>query len=309
MVALALFDGDGDIDGLAVAAPGDQGNAKAITLGVDIFKKGFADGHLEIAVVAIEAANANFQILAQFFTVVGLREHRDIPEVQRNRIRPVVAHGADQLAVAEGVVSCELNFPDLDLRAFLDLKNQNDGVAGSDALVLWGDFRELAAVLAQQFLQHDFGFLDFRGIELAFDAQTDLAFLESVQNVRFGNGVNTIVADATDLGAFLHLKDNDFAAGAIGRIFHAELYVLEELRVPQRLKIAPQGLFIVDITIAAEDARLQRVATHAAVADKFDAIDDKLLLLRGGLRICCGTVLYNLFARWVIKGSRENVGM
>src|SRR5260370_56544 len=135
--ALALFDGDGDVDGLAVAmAENRDGHPRAPTLGINVFKNGFADGDLEIAVVAIEAAHADFQILAQLLGVVSFREHRDIPEVERNRVGPVMAHGADQFAVAESVVAGELDFADLDLGAFLDLENENDGVAGSDALVL-----------------------------------------------------------------------------------------------------------------------------------------------------------------------------
>ncbi len=109
---------------------------------------------------------------------------------------------------------------------------------------------------------------------LAFHAQTDLALLEAVENIRFGNGVDAVVADTADLRAFLHLKDDDFATRAIGRIFYSELYVLEELRVPQRLKIAAQRLFIVDIAVAAEDARFQRVAAHAAISDEVDALND-----------------------------------
>src|SRR5713226_5020320 len=113
------------------------------------------------------------------------------------------------------MVSREIDFADLDLRAFLDLENENDGVAGSNALVLRSDFRELPAVFAQQVLQYDFRFLDFRGIELAFDAQTDLAFLEPVENVRFGNGVDAVVADAADLRALFDFKDDDFGVGAL----------------------------------------------------------------------------------------------
>ncbi len=76
----------------------------------------------------------------------------------------------------------------------------------------------------------------------------------------------------------------------IGGIFHPKFYVLEKLCVPQRLKIAAQRIFIVDIAFAAEDACFQRVAAHAAVAKKFDAVDDKLLvraglLLGGSLRV------------------------
>src|SRR6266853_1602257 len=84
MEALALFDVNRDIDGLAVTMSGDERNAKAIALGVNVVEDGFADGHLEISIVTIKAANADFQLLAQLFTVVGLREHGDIPEIKRN---------------------------------------------------------------------------------------------------------------------------------------------------------------------------------------------------------------------------------
>src|SRR5205807_4697322 len=199
--------------------------------GVNVLQNGFADGNLEVTVVTIEAANADFQVLAQLFAVVGLGEHRNVPEIKRDRVGTIVAHGANQLAVAESVVSLEFDFADLDFRAFLDLENENDGVAGSDALVLRSDFRELPAVLGQQFLQHDFRFLDFGGIELAFDAQTDFAFLEAVEDVGFGNGVDAVVTDTADLRALFDVKDDNFTVRAIGRIFHAELYVFEELGV------------------------------------------------------------------------------
>src|SRR5260370_32388557 len=73
VVAVALFDGDSDVDGLAVGATGDQRNAEAVPCGVDVIEDGLTDGHLEITVVAIQAANADFQILAQPFAIVGFR--------------------------------------------------------------------------------------------------------------------------------------------------------------------------------------------------------------------------------------------
>src|SRR5467141_386428 len=205
--------------------------------GINVFENRLADGNLEITVVAIETANADFQVFAQLFPVIGLCEHGDIPEIKRNRVGAVVAHGADELAVAESVVAGELDSADLDLGAFLDFENENDGVAGSDAFVHRRDFGKLAAVFAQQFLQHDFRFLDFSGIELAFDAETDFAFLEAIENIRLGNGVDAVVTDAADLRTFLHFEDDDFAVGAAWRIFDAEFHVFEELRVPKRLKI------------------------------------------------------------------------
>src|SRR5260370_12620050 len=84
--ALAFFDGDGDVDGLAVAAPHDQRNAEAITLGVDVFENGFADGHLEVTVIAIQATNADFQILAQLLAFLLLPEHPHIPEHKRDSV-------------------------------------------------------------------------------------------------------------------------------------------------------------------------------------------------------------------------------
>src|SRR6266576_6403568 len=92
--------------------------------GINILLNGFTDGDLEVTVVTIEAANADFQVLAQLFAVVGLAEHRDIPEVKRNRVRPVVTHGANQLAVAESVVSLEFDFTDLDFRPSSILKTR-----------------------------------------------------------------------------------------------------------------------------------------------------------------------------------------
>src|SRR5712692_164123 len=93
--AFTFFDGDGDVNGFAVPFSGDEGNAEARMLGVDIFKNGFADGDFEVTVVAVQAADTDFEILAQLLAVIGLREDRDIPEIEGNRVRAVVAHGAD----------------------------------------------------------------------------------------------------------------------------------------------------------------------------------------------------------------------
>ena len=110
-------------------------------------------------------------------------------------------------------------------------------------------------MLAQQFLQRDFCFFDFRGIELAFDAQTDFAFLEAVENVRFRNGVNSVITNTADLWTLFHIKDDNFTVGDVRRVFDAEFYVFKKLRVPKSLKIAAQGLFVVHVAFATEDAR------------------------------------------------------
>ncbi len=206
------------------------------------------------------------------------------------------------------MISGEFDPANLDLGAFLDLENENDGVTGSNALVLRSDFRELVAVLPKQFFQDDFRFFDFRGVELAFDAQADLAFLETVENVRFGDGVDAVIADAANLRAFFDFKDDDLTVGPARRVFDVELHVFKKLRVPKGLEIATQRLFVVVIAFTAEDARHQCVFTHPAIAQEIDAVDDKLRL-RGGLRIRRGMILYNVLPGRVIKGGGEKVGI
>src|SRR5579859_2318357 len=191
-----------------------------------------------------------------------------------------MSHGPDEFAVAERVVPYKLDRADFNLGAFVNLEDQNHSIAGGDAFVLRSHFRELAAVLSEQFLEYDFGPLDFCGIEWAFHGETDLALFEAVENIRFRDGMNAFVTDAANLRAFLHFKNDDFAIGAV---LDTQLYVLEELRVPESLKIAAQGLFIVGIAFAAEDARLESVAADSAVANKFDALDHELRLAVGGL--------------------------
>src|SRR5207248_9536195 len=112
-------------------------------------------------------------------------------------------------SIAEGMIPHELDFANLDFGAFLDFEHQNDRIAGSNALVLRGNLGELAAMLSQKLFQNNFGFLDFRGVKLAFHAQADLALLEAVEDVRFRDGVNAVVANTADLRALLDLEHDD----------------------------------------------------------------------------------------------------
>ena len=65
-----------------------------------------------------------------------------------------------------------------------------------------------------------------------------------------------VVADAANDGTFFDFEDDVFVIGPVGRIFDAQLYVFEKLRVPESLKIAAKSFFVVGIAFAAEDARL-----------------------------------------------------
>jgi len=92
------------------------------------FQGGFFDQHAKIAAVLIEAANADLEISFELVFVEVFRENAEFAEYIGNRVRPIVAHGADQLAIAESVIAGEVNPSDLDLRAFFQLENQNHGM-------------------------------------------------------------------------------------------------------------------------------------------------------------------------------------
>ena len=165
-----------------------------------------------------------------------------------------MTHGANQLAIAERMIAGEFDVADFDLGAFFNFENEDDRVTGSDSFVLGSDLGELTAVFTEQLAQHHFGFFDFRGIKLAFHAEADFAFLEAVENVGLGDGMNAVIANAADDRALFYVEDNNFCVGAVGGIFDAQLYVFKKLSVPKRLEVAAQSFFVVVIAFAAEDA-------------------------------------------------------
>ena len=149
--------------------PNITGTPQRYGIRIDVLDDRIFHQHLEVAIVLIQAANSDFNVFDQFVVIVGLRHHVYFREVQRNLIGPVVLHRPDQFPAAERVVPCELNFADFDLRAFIYLEDQDHCVARGDAFVFRRHGRKLPPVLAQQFLQDHFRFLDSRGIELAFN--------------------------------------------------------------------------------------------------------------------------------------------
>src|SRR6266852_3027862 len=147
-------------------------------------------------------------------------------------------HRADELAVAKSMITGELDLADLDLWTFFDFENENDRVARSDALILRSDLCKLPAVLSKQFLDNHFRLLDFSGVELAFDGKTDFAFLEAIENVGLGNGMNVVVTDAANDRPLFDVKYDHLVVRTLRRVLHAQLHILEKLGVPECLKIA-----------------------------------------------------------------------
>src|SRR5882762_6266984 len=148
LVALPFFDGNCDVDRFSVAAAGDR-NAHAETGGVDIFEDRVFHNHFEVAIVLIQTADAHFKIFVELFAVVGFGENGNVPKIKRNGVRTIMAHRSNELAIAESVIAFEFDLADLYLGSFFNFENQDDCVAGGDALVLRRDFSKLASMLTK----------------------------------------------------------------------------------------------------------------------------------------------------------------
>ena len=84
--------------------------------------------------------------------------------------------------------------------------------------------------------------------------------------------MHAVVADAADDRALFDFEDDVLVIDAVGRIFDAELYVFEKLRVPQSLEIAAERFFVVGVAFARKDARFQGVAANPAIACRSSGI-------------------------------------
>ena len=257
-ILLAFFDRNHDVGGLAVPVSNEWAARR-----IHIHRLQFLHVHhdFEIAVVLIQAPDADFQVLIELRPVERLAHHRNVSDTERNPVRPVVPHRADDFPARKRLVPYHGDASDFHLRAFINIEDQFDGVGGGDALVR-GLYRgELAAVRGQQAFEHDFSALDFRRIELAFHGEPDFLLLERVQNVGFRDRLVALVFDPADDRPLRDVEHHDFPVRLVGIVFHFEPDVFEELRVPERLKIAANCVRSVGITRRAK--RCARAAYRA----------------------------------------------
>ena len=203
-------------------------------------------------------------------------------------VGPGVAHGADNFAGGKRRVSRDDNFADLHLGAFIDVERELYGVRAGEPFKGGLDGGELAAVLGEQLFQNDFRFLDFRGIELAFNREADFAVLEPVQDVGFGDRFVALVFDAPDDGALGHIENDDFLVWLVRAVFNFKPDILEVLRVPQGVKIAPERVLVYRVAGPGKNARAKRLAADPSIALEFDAFDGgRSRRCRGGRLLRC----------------------
>ena len=101
-----------------------------------------------------------------------------------------------------------------------------------------------------------------------------MLFLEPVQDIGGGDGVQALVVDLTDRRL---LADDDVENDAIRGIFPLDLEILEVSGIPERVKIALDRRSVVRIALVGEKPGEDRLLGDAAVADDPNLPDDVLL--------------------------------
>ncbi len=71
-------------------------------------------------------------------------------------------------------------------------------------------------------------------------------------------------------------------------VLHFQPDVLEEVGVPESLKVAPNSVCCEAVTHARKDSRLQRIARDASISDEINAGDDLLVPGCGTRRVYLG---------------------
>ena len=149
---------------------------------------------------------------------------------------------------------------------------------------------ELAAALAQQFLDHDGRVVDDIGVIHRFLNHADLAFLEAVEHVGNRGRFQARISNVADHAAFGENETDNQAA--LIALFRFETDIVETVGVPQRHEVAAHGFLVVDIAFAAENHGAQRILRDTAGTAKLDGLDhvgSQRFAWRGGVgRSRCG---------------------
>ena len=171
-------------------------------------------------------------------------------------------------------VAFEADFSHFYLRAFMDDEEDADG-GGGNGMDFGADGGELAAVFSQQFFDGDFGFLDFGGVVLVFNAEADFAVLEAVEDIAGGDRIQAFVVNAADGGL---LFDVDIDDPALGTFLALKADVFKISGIPQSVEIALQGRGIVSIAgLGGRHAGTDTLRGNAAAAINVDVLNDILL--------------------------------
>src|SRR6266481_1623528 len=96
--------------------------------------------------------------------------------------------------------------------------------------------------------------------------------------------MDAFIADAPNNGPFLELENHDPSVRVCGRRLNNQPDILEQLRIPESLKVPAQRLFVVRVAGPAKYSRLQGIFPDAPISHKIDPLNHG-----GSLSACvCG---------------------
>ena len=188
-----------------------------------------------------------------------------------------VLHGRTQSAVIDVLIAPESNASNLDLGPLFDDEGDADR-RGRDGADFGANRGELTSVLGEQFFEHHFGSFDLGGIVLVLHRESDLALLETVEDVAGGDGIQAGVVDFADGRPFLEVNVQN---PTLGTLFALEADVLKVAGIPECVEIAFDGGGIIDVTGLGENAGADGIGRNTPIAVHDDA-DNELLLAKNG---------------------------
>ena len=279
----------------------------------------------EIPVVHVELADA-LHILIQLGGIIGAGPEALEEDGVGDADGLGVLHRADDGATGELLVADDLDFADLDFDAFVDLED-NLHRGGRDLADLRRNGGELAAVFGLELLEHLDRARHAALFELLLDGESDVALLETVENIGDAHGLIALVLDGADHAPLGQVVADDPARLAL---LAFQDNVVESSGVPQGHEIAVQYVLVQSVALLGDDQSPECVLRHAARAAELDRFDDvgewggglfrfRGFGLRGGGRRGFGLFLalrhglegagrFGLIGRFLLRRWRSRVG-
>ncbi len=194
----------------------------------------------------------------------------------------VFFHLALQLAVADLLVADEIDAPDLDVGALLQLERQVNELRPARHLGdLVGDVAELKPFLAEHVADDSFDLADQAGIDERVEADFGVGFLQLLVDLR---GLDLLRADVVhdlDPLALLHVVGDDLAEGAVGKLvvggFNPQ--VVEEVGVPQPVEVVHDH-FLGRVVVRHPDTPRRDARLQLDVIEVGRRFDHRLVALR-----------------------------
>src|SRR6266851_1511404 len=201
------------------------------------------DHDLEIATILVFRPYA-LCILFQLRGVVGLGENVFQKDRMGNTNRLQILHGGAQDPCSDVFVALELDLAHFDLGPFLHHERDSDR-RRRNLPYFRPDGRKLVSVLREQALDGDF------------------RLLKAVEHVAGRDRAQAEVIYFADGWLFPYLEDDP---PALGRLLPEDLDIFEVACVPQRVEVALQAGWVVDVPGMSKNARPNGIGGNTAVA-------------------------------------------